>query len=111
MYKQLDEIVAELNRAKQCHSKPDHPDYTVLHPDLRLNSYVARAECDRAFAEGEGSWSHILTEEVAEALEEAQFNNERFLREELIQIAAVCLGWVEAIDARSFVSKRETPGI
>jgi hypothetical protein len=45
----------------------------------------------------EGHWDDILLEEVYEALSETDRGN---LRTELIQVAAVCAAWVEALDAR-----------
>lgn len=58
----------------------------------------ARRDCEMAFAAGRGTWRHIFIEEVAEA--EAESDVAR-LREELIQVAAVAVAWVEAIDRRS----------
>jgi hypothetical protein len=46
---------------------------------------------------GTVSWCDVLTEEVAEALAES---DEDKLRKELIQSAAVCVKWIEAIDRR-----------
>lgn len=43
------------------------------------------------------SWRHIMLEETFEALAEA---DEAALRKELIQVAAVAVAWVEAIDRR-----------
>lgn len=58
---------------------------------------VARAQCDRAFRENRGTWLYILQEEVAEAFAEA---DPAKLRAELLQCAAVCVAWVEAIDRK-----------
>jgi hypothetical protein len=60
-----------------------------------------RRACERAFREGWGSWSHILREEVAEAMAES---DPAKLRAELIQVAAVAVAWVEAIDRRAVTS-------
>lgn len=56
-----------------------------------------RQKCQRAFAEGEGTWGHVLLEEVFEAMAEA---DPARLRTELIQVAAVCAAWVADIDSR-----------
>ena len=48
--------------------------------------------------DGTVSWEQILTEEWAEALAESDPDA---LRSELIQVAAVAVKWVEAIDRRS----------
>lgn len=49
-------------------------------------------------ARGEVTWRHILREEIAEAMAETNLVH---LRAELIQAAAVCAAWVEAIDRRT----------
>lgn len=56
-----------------------------------------RHRCNRAFAIGNGTWEAILSEEYAEALAE---EDPARLRTELLQVAAVCVAWVEAIDRR-----------
>jgi hypothetical protein len=43
------------------------------------------------------TWMHLVREEVAEAFQESDPVR---LREELIQVAALCVSWVEQIDAR-----------
>lgn len=57
----------------------------------------AREDCQRAFAEDRGTYRHVLMEELFEALAE---NDPRLLRAELVQVAAVAVAWVEAIDRR-----------
>jgi hypothetical protein len=54
-----------------------------------------RKECDDAFDRGEGTWRHVLLEEVAEALAESDPVR---LRAELVQAIAVGTAWVECID-------------
>lgn len=46
---------------------------------------------------GKPTFRHLVLEEVAEAFQE---NNPRRLREELLQVAALAVSWVEKIDAR-----------
>lgn len=73
---------------------------TGFNLDYRTGEEVAarfRNSCERRFAAGNGSWRDILLEEVAESLAE---DNPGELREELIQVAAVAVAWVEAIDRR-----------
>ena len=52
--------------------------------------------CQRAFAEGRGTWRHILQEEVAEAYAETG----ALLGVELVQVAAVAAQWAAAIERR-----------
>jgi len=58
---------------------------------------IAREECNQAFAEGQGTWKHILDEEFCEALAES---DPAKLRKELIQIAAVAVAWAGDLDAK-----------
>lgn len=59
----------------------------VLRADYE--TYEARA--------GAPTWMHLVREEVAEAFAET---DEERLRAELIQVAALCVSWVEKMDAR-----------
>lgn len=61
---------------------------------------IARARCDAMDSVGAVTWAHILVEEVAEAVEAASISTAAELRTELIQVAAVCVAWVECLDRR-----------
>lgn len=58
----------------------------------------AKALTDRHAVTGDLTWKDILDEEVREAFAEG---NPVLVREELIQVAAVALAWIAAIDSRS----------
>lgn len=90
------EVVEE--RIKQDHKwgEQNHPDGTGGASNA-LISKQTRRNTDAAFQRGEGTWRHILQEEVWEAFAES---DPKRLREELIQVAAVAVAWVEAIDRR-----------
>lgn len=67
--------------------------------------YLANADrniCDAAFKNGRGTWQHILQEEVSEAFAES---DPAKLKEELVQVAAVCKAWIEDLDRSSERSK------
>jgi len=101
----FERILAE--RARQCHKfgaqqeKPSLPPGfipDVGSPDLGICSeWDAKESCDVAFREGKGSWAHIAVEELAEAVG-AKSEDER--EEELMQLATVCIAWIEAIRAK-----------
>lgn len=55
----------------------------------------AKNNCKIAHERGRGSWMHVAVEELAEVLE-AKTPEER--RKELVQLAAVCVNWIHAID-------------
>lgn len=100
----LDEVLVE--RARQHATWGDqsaHPDGTGgaagLHPSAaRHHVTQAQEACRLAFEQGVGSWRLILEEEVAEAVAET---DPARLRAELVQVAAVAVAWIEAIDTRT----------
>jgi hypothetical protein len=72
------------------------------HPDGTGEEYAdiaasAKRAYEAAAALRRLTWKDILLEEVCEACAEP---NEKRLREELVQVAAVAVAWVEAIDRR-----------
>lgn len=73
------------------------------HPDgtggltQSIEADKARAGCQAAFARGNGTWMHVLIEEVFEAFAES---DPARLRAELLQVAAVCAAWIWDIDQR-----------
>jgi hypothetical protein len=76
-----------------------HPDGTGLHPARQKQlADEARALCQRAAREGFLTWSHILMEEVREAMAE---ENPAALRTELVQCAAVIQAWLWDLDSRA----------
>lgn len=74
-----------------------HPDGTGITDAQRELADQARAACQQAFAEGRGSWAHILMEEIREALAES---DPAVLRTELVQCAAVIQAWLADLDSR-----------
>ena len=92
----LSEVRGERARQDEKWGEQNHPDGS----GSDLQRYLAEQErdyCQRAFAVGRGTWRDVLAEEVAEALAEA---DPARLRAELLQVAAVAVAWVEAIDRR-----------
>lgn len=78
-------------------SSKDHADGTgPTIPSLNARE-AAQHATDYAAENGTLTWRHILEEEVCEALAES---DPAKLRAELIQVAAVAVKWVEAIDRR-----------
>lgn len=65
--------------------------------DQRDEANMARWVCESAFTDGEGTHAHVLLEEVYEVLAESDPVK---LREELVQVAAVCAKWIADIDSR-----------
>jgi hypothetical protein len=63
----------------------------------RNEAISARQACEHAAKNGTVAWRHILDEEVCEAFAE---DNPVKLRAELVQVAAVAVAWIEAIDRR-----------
>lgn len=102
----IDEVVAERVRQDAKWGEQNHPDGVGPNsPRHQLSSITnsryagyRRSECQRMFAAGVGTWMDILEEEVAEAYAAPTVDE---LRDELIQVAAVAVAWIEAIDRRS----------
>jgi len=105
----LDEICAERAGQDEKWGQQDHPDGTG--PDLvwmaAESRDEARTQCDDRFARGAGTWMDILEEEVSEAFAES---DPPYLRAELVQVAAVAVAWIEAIDRRLAAEPVEVPG-
>ncbi|WP_408895916.1 hypothetical protein ACJ5H2_13445 [Nocardioides sp. R1-1] len=92
-------VLSEVGRERDAqHAKwgeQNHPDGTGVDYDLHRD--MARLQCEQNHAAGHGSWLDILLEEVYEAAAGDDVTN---LRTELLQVAAVAVAWVEAIDRR-----------
>src|SRR5581483_7213285 len=93
----LGEVSGERDRQEAKFPEQELPDGTAENGDVELAS-AARWACDRAAADGSLTWRHILKEEFREALAES---DPVLLRAELVQVAAVAVRWVEAIDRRA----------
>jgi hypothetical protein len=92
----LGEVLQERVDQEAKWGEQNHPDGTGALYRVRA-SELQRRYTELGFERGEGTWTLILLEEVAEALAES---DEARLREELVQVAAVAVSWVEAIDRR-----------
>lgn len=104
--KALVSIVSERRRQYELHGDQSGlPDGTGPARTPRVHLCCGGAEaarkatvvCDRAAQDGTVSWADILLEEVYEALAE---NDPVKLRTELVQVAAVAVQWIQAIDVR-----------
>lgn len=91
------EINVEQVRQDAKWGEQNHPDGTGGPGACRMAD-IARDLCDEQHRAGAGTWRHILNEEVAEAFAEESQEN---LRRELVQVAAVAVAWIEAIDRRA----------
>lgn len=91
----LREVLAERQRQDAKWGEQNHPDDTSVDDEPWAD--WAREDCDRAARDGKLTWRLILGEEVWEAFAETDPVK---LRAELIQVAAVAVNWVEAIDRR-----------
>jgi len=94
--KVLKEVLVERAAQDFKWGEQNHPDGTSTM--WQAEADFMRRECEEAFAGGEGTWKHVLLEEVAEAIAE---EDQVKLRTELLQVAAVAVAWVECIDRRS----------
>jgi hypothetical protein len=97
MSRVLDEVCMERHRQHERWGEQNLPDGTRNARANRARRGAAKRACDKAAASGTLTFAHILAEEFWEAMcEEAP----KRLRAELIQLAAVAVQFVEAIDRR-----------
>ncbi|CAN7265528.1 hypothetical protein LJR186_001207 [Microbacterium foliorum] len=104
----IEAVVAERARQEAKWGEQNHPDGTGANIEIVPLWYGedlaewAKASTDSHAQDGTVTWGHILLEEVAEAFAES---DPELLRAELVQVAAVAVQWVEAIDR----SRAEVP--
>ena len=91
------EVHAERLRQDAKWGEQNHPDGTSDHWLARANAETAQTRANEKAFRDELTWLDILREEVEEAAAEV---DPAKLRTELIQVAAVAVAWVEAIDRR-----------
>lgn len=103
----LAEIAAERQRQDAKWGQQNHPDGTIDQPADRRLADMARRTCQAAAEMGTVTWRDILSEEMHEAFAE---HDPAKLRAELVQIAAVVVAWVEAIDRRGPLSTAPPAG-
>lgn len=97
----LDEVINQYNKW----GIMNHPSVApTLNPKngQQLSEYYeiptetqARNLCEEAFISNNGSWSVIAVEELVESI---NASHPQHRREELIQLAAVCISWIDSID-------------
>ena len=92
----IDDIQGERARIASLGHTADLPDGTGMWRQV-ADAEEVRDECDEATKRGTVTFRHLPAEEAAEAFAES---GPAKLRAELVQVAAVCVRWIETIDAR-----------
>lgn len=92
----LAEIKTERWRQDNKFGEQNHPDGTSK--DYKWLADSAREKCNSNAENGLVTWKNILQEEFYEALSET---NQYLIRAELLQVAAVCVSWIQSIDRRN----------
>ena len=101
-------IAAEMQRQRVKWGEQNHPDmgpvWAADRPRIiekaEAAEQAAKLACEVAVKTGNLSWGLILVEEVAEVVTAAARGDMEALVKELVQVAAVCLSWIEAIGRR-----------
>lgn len=93
----LQEVLAERRRQHEKWGKQDFPDGTKTTESNQQYLSALKEKNDEAATKGSLSFAEILREEFVEAVTEENPDN---LRKELVQVAAVCVQWIQAIDER-----------
>jgi hypothetical protein len=96
-YRVLSDLLHERDRQDVKWGEQHHPDGTGGE-ELIYMATAAKRVCDKHAEDGTVTWFDILNEEFREAMAES---HPKLLREELIQVAAVAIAWIEDIDSRS----------
>lgn len=91
----LDEVDAERHRQHAKWGEQGHPSGTDA--SWRTSADWVRQQVEKAAREGRVTFLDILQEEVLEVFAET---DPARLRAELVQVAAVAVQWIEAIDRR-----------
>jgi hypothetical protein len=97
----LSEVLKERVRQEELWGEQNHPDGTGPYVVDGRHRYAlglerwAKRRCDTEHHGGRGTYEMILTEEWAEVIAS---DDPARLRGELVQLAAVAVGWVEKID-------------
>jgi hypothetical protein len=103
----LDAVLDERRRAEKIHpGTDDMPDGTGG-GGRQTWERIAKIHCDRAAREGTLTFADVLDEEASEALAET---DPLKLREELVQVMAVCLRWVDRLDREAAAKKEDERG-
>ncbi|GAA2516819.1 hypothetical protein [Winogradskya humida] len=100
----LYEVADERARQDAKFGQQNHLDGTGQ-PTSRAMADSARTLCKDAAQRGLLTWRFVLEEEYREAVAE---RDPVRLRAELLQVAAVAVAWVEAIDRRPFADDKSS---
>lgn len=87
------QVIGERKRQEEIWGKQRHPNGTGA--QYGYEAVKAQEACSVAAKAGSVTWKDILHEEVCEAFAEADPVR---LRHELVQVAAVAVNWIEALD-------------
>ncbi|MDX3109689.1 hypothetical protein [Nonomuraea angiospora] len=93
----LAEVHAERQHQDEKWGEQNHSDGTASTEMRVFAAEQHRRQCKEAAERGQVTWRHILLEEMHEAFAET---DPAKLRAELVQVAAVTVAWIEAIDRR-----------
>lgn len=92
------EVNVERDRQEAKWGQQNHPNGDVRpSDDNKRAALYAKARCQKNTPE-QDNWRDIMDEEITEAYE---CSNDADLRKELVQVAAVAVAWIEAIDRRA----------
>lgn len=94
----MSDVVKERRRQTDKWGEQHHPDGTGFDVYQREADEYKSLNDDIERIGSDAQWAFILLEEVYEALSES---NREKLREELVQVAAVAVAWIEDLDSRS----------
>lgn len=99
--KTLQDIRNEVNRHVELWGIQHHRDINGITSDYGFPpAQELRTIWEDERSDEQMSWTSILGEEFLEAIEEAEAGNEDALIEELLQVSAVSISWIQDIKSR-----------
>ena len=95
----MNAALADVVRERENFGPQEHENGTGVDYDLHRD--MAQLQRKEMFEQNLGTWLHILLQEVYEA---ASSDDPTELRVELVQVAAVAVAWIEALDRQAVQS-------
>ncbi len=89
----LVDVAFERHKQNSKWGEQNHPNGTS--PIFKSMADASREACEVSAQAGTLTWRSILLEEVTEAFAES---DPKLLREELVQVCAVAVAWIEKLD-------------
>lgn len=105
----IKQIIDERKRQHKLWGEQNHPSIVKDFPHPLSEYYGIRDEeeakiiCESRLIHNEGTWADIFLEEVSEVI---HADSPEKMKEELIQVLAVGVAWIQSIDKNEILNKK-----